>query len=64
MAEFCKYCIKKCLGIDEKNINYFDWLTEDGICEGCGYDHLGGGYKNLNKYSKTYIVALSGLTKD
>lgn len=40
MAEFCKKCIKKCMGIEKDNPYYKDWLTENGICEGCGYEYL------------------------
>lgn len=40
MAEFCKKHIKTIMGLEPSHKLYTEWLTEDGICEECGYDYL------------------------
>ena len=51
MAEFCKKCLEKEMGI-KKTDKYYKlhskfWLVkEGGICEGCGYKYLNNGDKN------------------
>ncbi len=41
MAEYCKNCIRKYLGIDKTNQNYKGWIVKKGyLCEGCGYKYL------------------------
>lgn len=40
MAEFCKNCIEKVMGLKPDDEMYTYWLTTDGICEECGYKHL------------------------
>ena len=39
MAQFCKNCLKKVMGLDNKK--YPEWFVNKGdICEGCGYKYL------------------------
>lgn len=43
MAVYCKKCIKKYMELSEGDDCYNEWLVEEGdLCEGCGYDYLGG----------------------
>ena len=36
MAEFCKDCAGKCLGISEKKLRRAVMSDEPDLCEGCG----------------------------
>jgi len=39
MAEFCEKCLRKYMGLEPKS--HPEWLvSNDGICEGCGYEYL------------------------
>jgi len=42
MAEFCKKHIKEIMGLEPNDECYDEWLTEDSVCEECGYDYLRG----------------------
>jgi len=41
MAEFCKYCLEREMGIKLTDKLSKGWLVKNnGICEGCGYEYL------------------------
>lgn len=36
MAEYCKECAAKVLGLTEKEMSRADFSTDPDLCEGCG----------------------------